>query len=306
MSTLVERGGIEALQLARRLWVSWLTRGQLNEGERAIELALEAGRDAPAPLRTRMLGVLAEFPRFRGEDKRAIELKQEPLQASRELGMDRLTIALLCDIAESLACLGDRERAYELLGEALELEERTQDPRRTRARAAAAELAMARHEYDDALCRYEEILEILRPIRREETTSYVWALGGHGECLRRLDDRTGAATQFREAIALAIEFRIVTWLPDVLQGLAHLAAVEAPDRSAVLLGASTAARAKTGAAPERAPGDYMGDEAIADAVREQLGPGRFDLAVGQGADMSVDEAAAYALETLEVIGVANG
>ena len=301
ISTLHERGGTEALQLARRLWLSWLTRGQLHEGERAVDLALKAGHDAPAPLRAWMLGVLGEFPRFRGEHKRAIELKQEALQASRTLGMDRVTTALLCDIAESLEFLGDRERAHELLDEALELEERSQDPRRTRARAAAAELAMARHDYDDALCRYEEILEILRPFRREETTAYVWVLSSHGECLRRLGDRAGSAMRFREAITLAMEFRILTWLPDVLQGLAHIAAAEAPYRSAVLLGASTAVCAETGLA-----GDSIADEAVKEAVRQQLQTATFDLAMTEGSAKSVDEAAAYALATLEALRFSNG
>jgi len=72
LATLADRGGDPVLRLARRLWTSWLGHGQLEEGERWVELALERSEDAPPQLRAWMLAVLGEFPplpgRFRPRD----------------------------------------------------------------------------------------------------------------------------------------------------------------------------------------------------------------------------------------------
>jgi predicted ATPase len=293
---LIQAGGEDALRLLQRLWASWFARGQLDEGERWVRLALEAGADAPAPLRAWMLGVLGEFPRFRGEHDRAIKIKEEAIAMSRTLGMDHETKAFLCDMAESLAYLGEHERARRLLAEALEIEEeeRPRKPGATRARAAAAELAMMARRYEEARRWYADLLETIAPRRQEMTSSYIWVLGSFGECLRRLGDRDGAAERFREALTLAIESRMLTWVPDVLDGLAGLAAARSPYRAAVLFGAGEAVRAETGLAIY----DPAEHAAIEQCLHRNLDVADVDSALAEGRGKSIEEAVQYAIETL--------
>ena len=135
LSTLIDARSAQVLGLTRRLWGSWLFRGQLDEGQRWVRGALDAATDAEPEERAWMLGVLGEFPRFRGEHASALEIKEEALAAGRALSLDRAIKATLCDMAESLAHNGDLDRAKALVQEALEIEAGSGDSRQTRAQA---------------------------------------------------------------------------------------------------------------------------------------------------------------------------
>ncbi|HZC28140.1 MAG TPA: tetratricopeptide repeat protein, partial [Gaiellaceae bacterium] len=296
MAWLLEHRGADSLLLVLRLWRAWFGRGQLDEAERWVQAALEAGHDAPPRARAMMQGILGEFPRFRGEHERAIELKEAALCAARKIGDQRNVKALLCDMADSFAAIGELERADELAAEALAIEEGAGDPRQSRALATAAELAMLRNDYTEALRRYEQILEIIRPYQEEETSSYVWVMGCLGECFRKIGHEQNAIAAFREGIRAALDSRILTWLHYVLQGVAALAEPTEPHRGAVTLAASEATRSSMGLADD--VGEYP---KIEFALRARLGPSDFDAAYADGAALSIDEAAAYALETLDAI-----
>jgi predicted ATPase/class 3 adenylate cyclase len=300
LASFLERGREEALQLVQRLWVTWLSRGQLDEGERWTKLALEGTAAGSARLRAWMAGMLGEFARFRGEHQRAVEIKAEALELTRALGMDRETKALLCDIAESLAVLGELERARPLVAEALELEQRETDPRPpgtslVRARGAAAELAMFEHRYHDAKRWYAEIFDAVAPLKQEKTSLYVWTLTAFGECLRRLGDRDGAEGHFREALLLALEARVLTWVPEALEAVAALAEARSPGRAAVLLGSAVSLRSETGLVIS----DPSEHHVIEQSVRGKLDAAAFESAFAEGRAKSVDEGVAYALESLD-------
>jgi tetratricopeptide (TPR) repeat protein len=292
LRTFLRSDGERALRLARRLWKSWLTRGQLDEGEGWIESALAAEVDADVRLRAWMLGVRGEFARFRGEFQRAVEIKTTAIAQTRALGMDHDTKMLLCDLAECVAALGDAERAQEIVDDALELECRDDGPHSdTRARAAAADLAMQRGDHETARRWYEQILELTALTKNDITTSRVWAMSGYGECLRRIGDYDGAAKAFREALALARDSHVQTWLPDVLDGVAGLLAKPLPHKAAVLLGASEAIRGQTGLVPT----DQTALEAITVSVRVNLAAVEFDTARAAGRAIPADDAIAVAL-----------
>jgi hypothetical protein len=125
--------------------------------------------------------------------------------------------------------------------------------------------------------------------------AYVVSVSFLGEWLRRLGDREGAAIRFVEALVLAVESRLLTHVPDVLEGVAGLFAPRAPYRAAVLLGAAAAARTGSGIGVY-----YESEQAVIEqAVRENLDSTAFESARAKGLTLPVDDAAAYALETLD-------
>jgi lipopolysaccharide biosynthesis regulator YciM len=150
------------------------------------------------------------------------------------LGLAEETKSTLCDMAESVALLGDIGRARVMVDEALEIESRSKGPSGIRVRLSAAELAMRSGDYADAKRRLEDVVGKIPPDRFE--MNHVSGLAMLGECLRKLGDRAGAAVRFRQAFELAMVSRSVAILPDLLVGSAGLAADASPSRAATLLG----------------------------------------------------------------------
>jgi predicted ATPase/class 3 adenylate cyclase len=297
MTALVDRGGDGALRLAQRLWTSWFNRGQLDEGERWVKLALDVGEDAPLPLQAWMLGVLGEFPRFRGDHARAIPIKEQALALARSLGTDRVTKALICDLSSSFAILGDIERARTLVTEALEIERQSNDPREVRALGAAAELAEHSGDHEEARHLSEQIVERLRQVG-ETGSQYVVALSSLADSLRRLGDDAGAAPLFVEALRAAEQAQVFTWVPETLDAVAAIIATRAPRRAAALMGAADAARRETGLVVYDVP-EY---ESIMGAVRGEVEAEQFDAAWNEGSRKSIAEAIVDAIDALSAHG----
>lgn len=156
---------------------------------------------------------------------------------------------------------------------------------------------MVSGDFEAAAARYEQMIDAYRPHKdREMMVSYSWALGSLGECRRRAGDADGARTCFKEALAVAVPYGIFTWLPEALHGIADIAAPSAPWRAAVLLGAAQAFRTETGLA-----GDPATFAQIEECVSRRLTPEEFEAAHAEGASRSTEEAAIFALETLETM-----
>jgi predicted ATPase/class 3 adenylate cyclase len=293
LAALVDLGGDGALRLARRLWTSWLGRGQLEEGERWVERALEVAEDAPPKLRAWMLAVLGEFPRFRGDFARAIPIKEQALALSRSIGDDRSAKASICDLSSMFAIQGDLERARRLVGEALEMERRSNDPTQMRALSAAAELAQVAGENEEAKRLSEELVERLRRLGATDSR-YVSAMGALAEALRRLGDDDAAAPLFVETLHAAEKIQVFTWVPETLDSVAAMIANQAPERAAALMGAANAMRDETGFVVY----DLPEHETITRAVRSRLDPEQLEKAWDEGGRMSVPEAIADAVDAL--------
>ena len=277
MSSLLDRGGDGALRLAQRLWVSWFGHGQLDEGERWVKLALRRPATVHLYRFAWMLGILGEFPRFRGDYDRSIPLKEEALALARPLATSRPMTAILCDLSSDLASLGDFDRARALVAEALEIERQSNDPSQIRALGAAAELAERAGDDEEARLLHEQIIERVREIG-DTGNRYVGAMSFLAESVRRLGDSVGAAPLFAEALGAAEQAQIFTWVPESLDSIAGMIASRAPQRAAALLGAAAAARRKTGLAVF----DMPEHEAITRAVHARLDRERFDGRVGRG------------------------
>jgi predicted ATPase len=294
MAALVECGGDRALRLTQRLWESWFGRAQLDEGERWVTAALDAARDARPGLRAQMVGVLGEFPRFRGDFARAVPLKEEALALARSAGEPRMQIASTCDLASIYGIEGDFDRARALVQEALEIERRSADPRiRFRALAAAGELAGISGNQAEARRLYQRLLDQLREAGAPIYLQFE-AVASLAEAVRRLGDTGEAARLFVEAFRTAEQAQSFTWMPEMLESAAALVAPAAPRRAAALLGAADAARTEMGLMvyePEVR-------ETTVSGVRGLLDSDHFDRAFAEGGKMSVVEATEDAVEAL--------
>jgi len=290
----VIEGRTGAVELVMRMWKSWLARGQLDEGERWLERALAADTAAPASIRAEALAILGEFPRFRGDHERAIQLKDEALGSMRALGLAEETKSVLCDMAESLALLGQLDRARSLVDEALEIESRSDGPPGIRVRLSAAELAMRAQDYEGARRRLEDVVGSIPSGRFE--MNHVSGLVMLGHCLHKLGDRAGAVVRFRQAFELATMSRLVAVVPELLVGSAGLVADASPSRSAMLLGAAHALSESTGFGVD----EFASREAIERSIEEKLDPEVLESARAHGRALSIERSVEYALDSLEI------
>jgi tetratricopeptide (TPR) repeat protein len=243
-----------------------------------------------------MLGILGEFPRFRGDYARAIPIKERALELARSLGEQVTVKALLCDLSSMLALCGEVERARMCVVEAIEIEHPLDDPSSIRALGAAAELAEVTRDNAEAKRLYLQIIERLR--RLDDTGSrWVWAVSGLAESLRRLGDNASAAPLFVEALQAAQRVEVFTWISDTLESVAGMIAAEAPERGAALMGAADAARRETGLSVF----DVSEREAILGTLHARLDAEPFEAAWNEGSRMSIPDAIVEAVDALSTV-----
>jgi tetratricopeptide (TPR) repeat protein len=276
-----------------RLWKSWLYRGHLDEGERWLERALAVDDGAPASQRAIGLAVLGEFPRFRGDHERAITLKEDALATLRELGLARETTWVLCDIAESLATLGDLPGARRMVDEALDIQSRVDDPSAIRVRLSAADLAMRSGDFTAARERLEAVLDTVGESRFK--MNHIMALVMLGDCLRKSGSDAEAGERYRQALTDALASHSTQVLPSAFEGSAHLLVPSSPSHAAILLGAADAIRASAGFEIE----DLVGHTELVRSLEAQLGRHDLDAVRERASAMPAEEAAESALRWLK-------
>jgi predicted ATPase/DNA-binding CsgD family transcriptional regulator len=92
-----------ALRLTSALWLFWLVRGQLTEGKRRIELALQEALDARPSLRAWALVGLGQLMVLRGDLAEAAAVAREAQEIARALEDERLEGRALDTLAYSIA-----------------------------------------------------------------------------------------------------------------------------------------------------------------------------------------------------------
>ena len=117
---LAQGDGASVLRMARVLWVFWIASGFVQRGERWFERALELTPPNEADAED-LLSVFGEFPRYRGDPKKAIALKERSLEISRR-GEPRARWPRRSTTSSSLrADLGDLPGAREAGEEAVRI-----------------------------------------------------------------------------------------------------------------------------------------------------------------------------------------
>jgi non-specific serine/threonine protein kinase len=285
------------LQLAAALTMFWQMRGYISEGRRWLELMLSRASEAPSALRARALSAagfqtfhLGDFAQARAYWEQALALYQN-LANTMRIGQQLMYLAY-CAQQES-----DYSRAVRLAEQSLGLQrEAANQWGISSALFCLADSVYAQGDVARASVLLEEAVAIARDMGNR------WGLGRR---LARLGQVAQAQHELERAIALIQESLAAcreagdNWgISQALVGLAGVAIERGePARAAQLLGAVETRRNTIGAALWRV--DQLEFEHSIAAAHAALTAEQFAAAWAQGQAMSLEDAIAYAQETVE-------
>jgi non-specific serine/threonine protein kinase len=298
LSHFIDVGPSErALELVDALWLYWMSRGQLEEGQQWTEQALENAGPEPTPLLGEVVGALGDFLRFRGDLQGAVQVKERALAIAREIDYESGTAAGLHDLAGLLAQLGEFERARELAEEGLALRRKLDVPTGiAHGLDGLGDVALFEGDYEEASRIYGEIAAIYAT-HDTGSTQHAIGLFGWGDCLRRCGRQEEAREKLRMAVSLARRLKLRQHVNGMLYAAAELALSDSQNarRAAALIGAADAVTLESGFGLF----DPAECERIAAEVRGRLGPARYEVGYAEGAALGADEGMLLALESLE-------
>jgi predicted ATPase/DNA-binding CsgD family transcriptional regulator len=271
-----------------------VTQGRLTDAEHKLSDSLAAGYDAahPFPVIGSLLG-LAWIRLVRGDLEGAVSAASESAALSKETEESRIFQGLAMGILGSAQMAGgEADRGRATLEDAVEVTRTSEAPRfEAVPLAALAEAQLSLDNFDEAR----------RSLNRAKSiagaAAFTWVLGRLGLVEAKLDarqhDPVAAESAIHDAVTSQMEAGDRVGLVDGLEIWAGLAAAQASPKEAVRLwAAADSLRGDLGYA--RRPVDRTPhDEAIA-VVRNLLGADDFALAWGEGAQLTPDEAIAYA------------
>ncbi|MEQ4721182.1 LuxR C-terminal-related transcriptional regulator [Nonomuraea sp. B19D2] len=283
-----------ALEIAAAMWSHRLSWSSPSEGHHWLERALAQEPGAGA-LRAKALWVDAWLVLLRGEAQAAKPLLDECRELAERLG-DEAELAGAVHITGFATLLtGDFPRAFELLEEALS--RRRALGHRGNAWVALFQLAMTAVLMGDPraakLC--EEVLETAVRANAEWSVSYAlwvaaldrWRQGDHGR----------AATMMRDAVRLKLRCNDHLGLAQCLEGLAWiLADDEQYDQAARMLGAAHMTWRSIGTSLSGLGHLAGAHDRCESTVRRHLKEETFKAAFERGSQLTVDQAAAIALD----------
>ncbi|MGZ3679245.1 MAG: ATP-binding protein [Ktedonobacterales bacterium] len=284
------------LRLVAALWRFWYTHGYLTEGRYWLSFWLE--RRMPtyhmnerAAQAQALLGA-ATLASIQSEQRTAIELAEESLALSRELG-DGNRVAGALNLLGFMALQGgDVERAGALFEEELEVSRATQDPWTiARALNSLGQTAYVHEDYERAADLFGQGLELMRRIGSKSHIAITLLLLGH---VRREQNAFDEATAlYREALRLSLELGDKLRVARGLEAMATILWAEGqPERASRLLGA--AAELRDGLGADLHPLERPAIDRTMGAVRAVLGDG-FDSEWAAGRAFAMEAAVAEAL-----------
>jgi predicted ATPase/DNA-binding SARP family transcriptional activator/DNA-binding CsgD family transcriptional regulator/predicted negative regulator of RcsB-dependent stress response len=293
-----------ARALQRAAWLA-LLQGDLDRSEAASQEGLElegidlfktAGGDSIA---ADLQGTLAMALADRNEFDRAIDLLDESLARSREVGSVRGTAVSLFRIGIVRKDRSDVERSLPFFEEALAMFRKIKDP---------ATIASVLTHLGDALLfngdidRARAVSEEAETMLREQNHRHylVYALTTLGWVALVQNDAKLGRTSFTEGLKLSQKLGAKEAVLQILEGLACIAAtLGEPRRAARLLGAVQALQEATGLQQE--PSVHALEDAYLLAARPRQDEESWVAALEEGRAMMYEEAVEYALSEVEPI-----
>lgn len=285
--------GLLRLSVALRRF--WEMRGHLREGLEWLEVSITRGGDAPQQVRAGALQGAGALACHLGDFDRAIHFSEASAAVWEQLGDIDGRMRALNTLGIATMGQEDYDRARHFL------EAKAALARESGAVEALASsyvnlgnVAKACGDLETALRRYEEAL----PLARELADPYGLAttLLAIGSLFVR-DGRTRDARELlKEAIHLMLELEHMEGVSETLVELAALAEIrQSHEVAAVLLGAADALLKSIGAQLENAEVK----ERTLRAARRALDGDALQIAQGLGAKMQPNEAASYALASID-------
>jgi tetratricopeptide (TPR) repeat protein len=268
-------------------WFLWMTSGFASEGsgwaERVVGLPSE-----PTERYGDALLIAGEFPRFRGDPERALELKRHAIEILERVSpASRLLAATHTDIADVLLMLGRLDEAEASARKGLAL-------RREIGRASGiahalgglAEVESARGQLEQGLETYREAVVLLDAEGEHGRLEASGCLVGIGRAARSLGRRDMARASLVDAFTRVRRSEDIFLVADVVGELGLLRLDEgAPDAAARLLCRAALLFRDAGLSP-RHPEEL---DAGRERTRELLGEAQFAAAEAAAAELTLDE-----------------
>jgi predicted ATPase len=277
------------LRLATALRDFWTARGPMAEGLRRLEDAVQRAGDRLPERRFEAMRFAALQALHVGEYATAERLADQARELARALGDRRGESSALIKLGHAAHGLGRPRDARLRLEEALSVARDEGDPETiARALLNLGDLAANEGEFARAADLSEQSLEA----GGDALNAQVRAVALHNLAAMRI--KLGEVPQathepLYEALTLAMEYGDESLASSCLEQFAAAALPRDPQRAAMLLGAAHAVIDAVGSTV---------DEEIAQEIRSAAGKA-YDLAYGEGRDLSLDDAVAYALNVAE-------
>jgi DNA-binding CsgD family transcriptional regulator/tetratricopeptide (TPR) repeat protein len=276
----------QGLRLADALYRFWIARGPLSEPRGWLDHALTMSGDVAAPLRAGALNAAGVLAAIQQDHDRAMQLFRESLDLWVALGVTARQATVLLNIGLIAHVTGQAEEAQRNFERAHALfVELGDESGQARAMASRARLAREQGDLDEAMRLAEEALIHFRLVGDDVGTAHQLANLGHLKLA--LDDNSGAATAFRQALE-AWQVRGNTFeLAECLDGVAAVLRAQ-PRRAAQLLGAAAALRERSGALVAAVEKERYGR--LVARVQRQLREDTFAAAWRDGSGLTMDRA----------------
>jgi predicted ATPase/DNA-binding SARP family transcriptional activator len=283
------------LRLAVMLGRFWEWRSHLREGLDRFEQALDDAGPAPARLRARALMRAGVFAHLIGEFARARERLEEALRLARSSGDDTVEANTLRNLGALAKDDGDHARAQAMHEEARLISAKSGDLMGVQSSLVnLSDAALAQHDYSRAEALAQEGVVMARELGHEIRELVALINLGLASLHRGHDEQARAS--FREVVRLSLALRYPECLVVGLEGLAGLDAEHGdPLRAARLMGAAECLLETSGYALES--GEQELHERTLAAVRARLDRDEFKKAWSEGRSLSLEDAAADALES---------
>jgi predicted ATPase len=283
----------QELELTGSLQNFWYVRGNLVEGRRWSESALQASAGAPTVARAKVLNAVAGFAEKLGDSESTKAYAEQALLVSRELGYARGVTSSLVALSLAHRLQGNRAAAASFLDEASESARASGDAfSLADATAGLAFLAMEEEDFLRAITRAKEARDLYREIGDSSGDAY--ALTIVGSCLLHSGQRTAGLEAMGEALPTLLELGFVA----ILAGTLGLVASATPDSGdaevgATLMGAEDSLRQRV-SLPRT--GAYVALHAAGvDDLRLRLGAECYEEAFALGSAMTLEEAVELAI-----------
>ncbi|MBI5709998.1 MAG: protein kinase [Candidatus Eisenbacteria bacterium] len=289
------------LRLAGALYRLWYMRGHYEVGRRVLAGALtHPGAQEPTIARARALYAAAGMAVFQGDNAAARPLYEQSLAIHRALA-DRLGVArTLIGLGTLEANEGHYDSARELDEESLAIYRETGEPRSILiVLHNLGDIALYQRDYESAHRLFEESLARGRATGNKPVMATT--LAALSVASSRLGRFAEARSELIEGLRLVRELKALTSGTDALESTAELALARgAPERAALLFGASEALREKVGL--RREPGLQSVQTTLVARARETLGGEAFAKSWIEGRGLSFEAAVGTALTWLEGLG----
>jgi predicted ATPase/DNA-binding XRE family transcriptional regulator len=292
-------------RMALALWRFWAGRGYLSEGRGWLEAVLRLdgtdGRTAEdwpvrrAPTRARLLHIAGFLASTQGDLDGAVPLFEESLTLRRDLGYkSKGTSHTLRELGIVAYQRGDYGRAVHLHDQSIALaRELGHTFGVAHTLTSLADVVRAQGYPERAATLLEESLVLFR--RLESAWGIVHTLTRLGILACEAGEAGRASRFYGESLRLAQRAGLKPDIAPCLEGLARVAAMQGrTERAARLFGAAGALRGDSGW--PLSPATQAEQERTVRAASIELEEGPFASAWAEGREMTIEQAATYALE----------